>query len=203
VELRCPRDSRSPERRRDCGKTGRSCDSLCIGRTELPGSVRAWLDMWLRLLDDQHPALVAFFNMAASPKMPSIRAYLSTIAERAGIAFFLHKKATAAGNSLYGETLEVHFSREERRGCCSMRFKFPKECPRAISRRKYETSSERGNLNEPFVGFDGVRAFYADLDRSPDSTWFLVCCVWCPAVTRLGATRHRPTVRHSRRRSLP
>ena len=40
-----------------------------------------------------------FANTAASPKMPSIRAYLSTIAERAGIAFFLHKKATAAGNS--------------------------------------------------------------------------------------------------------
>src|ERR1700726_1302272 len=31
VELRCSRDSRSPERRRDCGKTGRSCDCLCIG----------------------------------------------------------------------------------------------------------------------------------------------------------------------------
>jgi hypothetical protein len=39
------------------------------------------------------------FNTAASPKMSSIHAYLSTIAERAGIAFFSQEKATAAGNS--------------------------------------------------------------------------------------------------------
>jgi alpha-L-fucosidase len=88
--------------RNDAATAAKQADLMIVsvsGRTELPGSVRAWLDMWLELLDDEHPALVAFFNTAASPKMPSIRAYLSTIAERAGIAFFLHKKATAAGNS--------------------------------------------------------------------------------------------------------
>jgi len=90
------------EVRNDAATAAKQADLVIVsvsGRTELPGSVRACLDIWLQLLDDEHPALVAFFNTAASPKMPSIRAYLSTIAERARIAFFLHKKVTAAGNS--------------------------------------------------------------------------------------------------------
>ena len=61
------------------------------GRAELPVTIRAWLDLWLWLLDKEHPALVALFESSASRNIPSIRAYLSNIARRDGIDFFPHE----------------------------------------------------------------------------------------------------------------
>jgi len=58
------------------------------GQLELPGAVRAWLDMWLWLLEDENPALVALFDSFATPNVASICAYLNRIAQRGGIEFF-------------------------------------------------------------------------------------------------------------------
>ena len=61
------------------------------GYTELPGTVRAWLDMWLWLLDKENPALVALFDSSAPGNIASIRAYLQQHSRRAGIDFFPHE----------------------------------------------------------------------------------------------------------------
>jgi hypothetical protein len=58
------------------------------GRRELPSAVRAWFDMWLWLLEDENPALVALFDSSAAPNIGPIYAYLSSIARRARIQFF-------------------------------------------------------------------------------------------------------------------
>ena len=58
-----------------------------LGHTDLPSTIRAWLDMWLWLLDKQNPALVALFDSSTPPNIGSIRAYLSNIARSAGIEF--------------------------------------------------------------------------------------------------------------------
>ncbi|MBV8330248.1 MAG: hypothetical protein JOZ61_07255 [Verrucomicrobia bacterium] len=57
------------EVRNDAATASKQADLMIVSvsvRTELPGSVRAWLDMWLELLDDEHPALVAFFNPSST-----------------------------------------------------------------------------------------------------------------------------------------
>ena len=58
------------------------------GQMEFPGAVRAWLDMWLWLLEDEHPAFLALFDSSAKRTLASICVYLSRIAEHAGIEFF-------------------------------------------------------------------------------------------------------------------
>ncbi len=63
------------------------------GHTELPVRIRAWLDLWLWLLDKEHPALVALFDSSAPRNIPSIRTYLSSLARRDGIDFFSHEFA--------------------------------------------------------------------------------------------------------------
>ena len=55
------------------------------GQREFPGAVRAWLDMWLWLLEDENPALLALFDSSAAPTVASICAYLSCVTHRAGI----------------------------------------------------------------------------------------------------------------------
>ena len=45
--------------------------------------------MWLWLLEDEKPALLALFDSSATPTVVSISAYLCRIAQRAGIEFFL------------------------------------------------------------------------------------------------------------------
>jgi hypothetical protein len=52
------------------------------GYTELPGTVRAWLDMWLWLLDKENPALVALFDSSTPRNIASICAYLQQIVRR-------------------------------------------------------------------------------------------------------------------------
>jgi hypothetical protein len=44
--------------------------------------------MWLWLLEDEKPALLALFDSSDTPTVSSISAYLSRIAQRAGIEFF-------------------------------------------------------------------------------------------------------------------
>ena len=58
------------------------------GQLELPGTIRAWLDMWLWLLEDEKPALVALFDLVSAPNIAPIRAHLSDIARCAGLEFF-------------------------------------------------------------------------------------------------------------------
>ena len=79
------------EVRNGAASTARKADVVAVsvsGRLELPGAVRAWLDMWLWLLEDENPALVALFDSFATPNVASICAYLNRIAQRGGIEFF-------------------------------------------------------------------------------------------------------------------
>jgi len=57
------------------------------GQREFPGAVRAWLDMWLWLLEDENPALLALFDSSAAPTVASICAYLRCVTQSAGIEF--------------------------------------------------------------------------------------------------------------------
>jgi|SRR6516164_8381004 hypothetical protein len=58
------------------------------GRTELPHTIRGWLNMWLWLLEEENPTLVTLFESSARQKTAHIRAYLGSIAQRGQIAFF-------------------------------------------------------------------------------------------------------------------
>jgi hypothetical protein len=58
------------------------------GRLDLPGTIRAWLDMWLWLLEDEKPPLVALFDSPSAPELPRIHTHLSCVVARAGIEFF-------------------------------------------------------------------------------------------------------------------
>jgi hypothetical protein len=79
------------EARNGAVSAARKADLVAVsvsGQLELPSAVRAWFDMWLWLLEDENPALVALFDSSATPNVGSICAYLSSIARRAGIQFF-------------------------------------------------------------------------------------------------------------------
>ena len=60
---------------------------------ELLGTVRAWFDMWLWLLEEENPALVALFDSSRGPNIVSIHDYLNRVARRAGIEFFVAHRA--------------------------------------------------------------------------------------------------------------
>jgi hypothetical protein len=80
------------EARNAAASAARKADVVAVsisGQLELPGTVQAWFDMWLWLLEDENPALIALFDSSATPNIVSIRAYLSCVARRAGIEFFL------------------------------------------------------------------------------------------------------------------
>ena len=79
------------EVRNGAASAARKADVVVVsasGQREFPGAVRAWLDMWLWLLEDENPALLALLDSSDSPNVASIRAYLSGITQRAGIGFF-------------------------------------------------------------------------------------------------------------------
>jgi len=79
------------EVRNGAASAARKADVVAVsvsGQQELPGTVRAWFDMWLWLLEDENPALLALFDSSATPNAASICAYLSCIAQRAGIEIF-------------------------------------------------------------------------------------------------------------------
>jgi hypothetical protein len=79
------------EARNGAASAARKADVVAVsasGQLEFPGAVRAWLDMWLWLLEDENPALLALFDSSATPTVGSVHPYLSRIAQRAGIEFF-------------------------------------------------------------------------------------------------------------------
>jgi hypothetical protein len=80
--------------------TARSADIVVVsvsGHTQMPGTVRVWLDMWLLLLKKKKPALVGLVNLLPSQKIASVCACLSTVAERGGIDFFPHEMSAWVG----------------------------------------------------------------------------------------------------------
>jgi len=82
------------EARNAAASAARKADLVIVsvlGHTDLPSTIRAWLDMWLWLLDRQNPALVALFDSSNPPNIGSIRAYLSNVARSAGIEFFTYE----------------------------------------------------------------------------------------------------------------
>ena len=86
------------EARNAAASAARKADIVAVsvsGQLELPGTLQSWFDMWLWLLEDENPALIALFDSSATPNIASIRAYLSCIARRAEIEFFLaHKQVS-------------------------------------------------------------------------------------------------------------
>ena len=80
------------EARNAAAGAARKADVVAVsvsGQLELPSTVQAWFDLWLWLLEDENPALLALFDSSATPNIASISAYLNCIARRAGIEFFL------------------------------------------------------------------------------------------------------------------
>jgi len=78
------------EVRNRAASAARRADVVAVsasGQREFPGAVRAWLDMWLWLLEDENPALLALFDSLGTPTVASICAYLSCVTQRAGIEF--------------------------------------------------------------------------------------------------------------------
>ena len=79
------------EVRNEAANAARKADVVAIsasGRLKFPGAVWAWVDMWLWLLEDENPALLALFDSSESPNVASVCAYLRCIAQRAGIEIF-------------------------------------------------------------------------------------------------------------------
>ena len=73
---------------------GRKTDILIVsvsGHKELPGTIRAWLDLWLLPLRRKKPVLVGLFNSSPRQRVASVHSYLSSVAERGGINFFPHE----------------------------------------------------------------------------------------------------------------
>ena len=80
------------EVRNAAASAARKADVVAVSvsaQQELPGTVRAWFDMWLWLLEGEKPALVALFDSHATQNLVCIRDYLNWIARRAGIEFFV------------------------------------------------------------------------------------------------------------------
>jgi hypothetical protein len=77
------------EVRNGAAGAARSADAVILsvsGRTELPGTIRAWLG----LLEKENPVLIALFESPGPRNIASIHAYLSGIARHVGIDFFPH-----------------------------------------------------------------------------------------------------------------
>jgi len=71
------------EARNAAASAARKADVVIVsvlGRTELPSAVRAWFDMWLWLLEDENPALVALFDSSVPANVASICTYLNSMA---------------------------------------------------------------------------------------------------------------------------
>jgi hypothetical protein len=80
------------EMRNAASSAARQADVVAVSvsaQPELPGTVRAWFDMWLWLLEEEKPALVALFDSSRGPNIVPIHDYLNCVARRAGIEFFV------------------------------------------------------------------------------------------------------------------
>jgi hypothetical protein len=78
----------------------RSADIVVVsvsGHTELPGTIRVWLEMWLLLLRKKKPALVGLFNLSSRQRSASFSACLRRVAERGGIDFFPRQMSAPGG----------------------------------------------------------------------------------------------------------
>jgi hypothetical protein len=86
------------EVRNRAASAARKADVVAVsasGQREFPGAVRAWLDMWLWMLEDENPALLALFDSSPTPTVVTICAYLSCVTQRAGIEFLsAHRPAS-------------------------------------------------------------------------------------------------------------
>ena len=80
------------EARNAAASAARKADIVAVcasARLELPGTIRAWLDMWVWLLDGEEPAFMALFDSPTAPQIASVRDYLSCLARRAELEFFV------------------------------------------------------------------------------------------------------------------
>jgi hypothetical protein len=97
------------EARNAAASAARKADIVAVcasAQLELPGTIRGWLDMWVWLLDGEEPALAALFESSTAPQIASVRDYLSCIARRAQVEFFVaYRRAQCP-------TLVVHADQE-------------------------------------------------------------------------------------------
>lgn len=98
------------EVRNAAASASRKADVVVVSasaRLELPGTVRAWLDMWLWHLDGEEPALVALFDSSTAPNIARVREHLNCIARRAKLEFFVVYREVSSfpGVRLIGEGL--------------------------------------------------------------------------------------------------
>ncbi len=79
-----------PEFRNAAASAAAKADLVIVSKSdcsELPAKVREWLDMWMWLIDQTNPALIALFGAPRSESAP-IRAQLRNVTRNNGIDFF-------------------------------------------------------------------------------------------------------------------
>ena len=88
------------EMRNAAASAARKADVVAVsvsGQLELPGTVRAWFDMWLWILEEESPVLLALFDSSREPNIVPIHDYLNRFARRAGIEFFVaHRQVSSS-----------------------------------------------------------------------------------------------------------
>jgi hypothetical protein len=80
------------EMRNAAASAARKADVVAVSvsaQLQLPGAVRAWFDMWLWILEEEDPVLVALFESSGEPNIVPIHDYLNWVARRARIEFFV------------------------------------------------------------------------------------------------------------------
>jgi hypothetical protein len=104
------------EDRNAAASAARKADVVGIsvsGHAELSGTIRTWLDMWLRILEEENPALVGLFDSSVPRYIASIRCYLSSIARRAGIEFLPHEITHRCPQSVVSQPTEERVPRSK------------------------------------------------------------------------------------------
>ncbi len=79
-----------PEVRNTAASEAAKADLVILSNsesTELPAKVREWLDMWIWLIDQANPALIALFGSPRSESVP-VRTQLRNVTRSKGIDFF-------------------------------------------------------------------------------------------------------------------
>lgn len=93
----------SSEIRNSAARVAAQADFVIVsfrGKVGLPTEVKSWIQMWSRLIADRRAALIVLANKPRTKASTgaSTLTYLRSIADRKGIAFFVHTVFSPANN---------------------------------------------------------------------------------------------------------
>lgn len=88
------------EMRNAAATAARKADVVAVSvspQLDLPGTVRAWFDMWLWILEEERPALVALLDSFKEANILPVYDYLNCVARRGRIDFFaVHRQVSSS-----------------------------------------------------------------------------------------------------------